>query len=384
MSRRNALSILVLFVPRLVFGQELTGGQEAGNSLDVFGYFQTTFDHSAEKQTVMRMPEVSSTRNTFILQQANIFLRKQFDPKFAAFLNVEFTNSFSTLNKWGTFRLEEAWARYEPSKLFSVKAGLLIPVFNNLNEIKNRMPLLPYITRPFVYEASAEGTASIDEYIPGSAFVLAQGTVDIPHLKLEYAFYAGNSDPSFVTTNSVTGRYLIGGIDTTTHKLFGGRVGLRWEKLKAGFSFTSDRVNRDDIGLGAVPRRRLGGDLSFQYGPVSVESEIVSTEEVMDDAQLRSFLTVARMNPLLGTDLKNLFVYGLIMYDITEQFYAYSGAEYLQSHGSSLTRGYWLGGGFRPIEEAVVKVQYLHIQNTFGSLSTYQSDRVQVGVSVIF
>jgi hypothetical protein len=384
MFRRNALSILFLFVPCLLLGQEIAGGQEVGNSLDIFGYFQTTFDHSAEKQSVMRMPEVTSTRNTFILQQANIFLRKQFDPKFAAFINVEFTNTFSTSRQWGTFRLEEAWARYEPSKLFSLKAGLLIPVFNNLNEIKNRMPLLPYITRPFVYEASAEGTAVVDETIPASAFVQAQGTVDLPHIKLEYAFYMGNSDPSFVTTNNGLGRYLIGGIDTTTYKLLGGRVGLRWEKLKAGFSFASDKVNRNGIGLGAVPRRRLGGDLSFQVGPVSLESEIVSTEEVLKDAQLQTFQTIARMNPLLGTELKNLFVYGLIMYDITEQFYAFTGAEYLQSHGNSLTRGYWLGGGYRPIEQAVVKLQYLHIQNTFGSMSTYQSDRVQVGVSVMF
>lgn len=384
MLRRSVPFLISFLVPCLLFGQEVLSELVPSNSIDVFGYFQTTFDHSAEKQSIMSMPAVTSTRNTFILQQANIFLRKQFDPKFAAFLNIEFTNTFSSSRDWGSFRLEEAWMRYEPSKIFSVKAGLLIPVFNNLNEIKNRMPLLPFITRPFVYEAAAEGMASIDDYIPGSAFIQVQGTIDLPHIKLEYAAYGGNSDPSFVTTNGVTGQYMIGGIDTTTYKLLGGRVGFRWDKLKAGFSFTSDKVNRNGIGLGAVPRRRLGGDVSYQLGPVSLESEIISTEEVLDDTQLRIFQSIARMNPMLGTEPKNLFAYGLVMYDISDQFYVYSALQYLQSHGNSVTRGIWLGGGYRPIEHAVVKLQYLHIRNEFGSLSSYQSDRVQAGVSVMF
>ncbi len=384
MVRRIVDVVIPILVPFLLCGQELTQEQVSSSGIDVFGYFQTTFDHSAEKQSIMSLPALTSTRNTFILQQANIFLRRQFDPRFAAFLNIEFTNTFSSSRDWGSLRLEEAWMRYEPSKIFSIKAGLLIPVFNNLNEIKNRTPILPYITRPFVYEAAAEGTASIDEFTPGGAFLQVQGTIDMLPLKLEYAFYGGNSDPSFVTTNGVIGHYMIGGIDTTTYKLLGGRVGVRWEKLKAGFSFTADKVNRNSVGLGAVPRRRYGGDVSYQIGRVSLESELISTEEVLDDPQLRVFQAVSRMNPMLGTEPKNLFAYGLLMYDISDQFYVYGALQYLQSHGNSITRGIWLGGGYRPIEQAVVKLQYLHIRNEFGSLSSYRSNRVQAGVSVMF
>ena len=149
-------------------------------------------------------------------------------------------------------------------------------------------------------------------------------------------------------------------------------------------SFTADKVNRNSVGLGAVPRRRYGGDVSYQIGRVSLESELISTEEVLDDPQLRVFQAVSRMNPMLGTEPKNLFAYGLLMYDISDQFYVYGALQYLQSHGNSITRGIWLGGGYRPIEQAVVKLQYLHIRNEFGSLSSYRSNRVQAGVSVMF
>lgn len=42
------------------------------------------------------------------------------------------------------------------------------------------------------------------------------------------------------------------------------------------------------------------------------------------------------------------------------------------------------GGGYRPIDDVVVKVQDLHISNEFQGLSSYLSDRIQAGVSVKF
>jgi hypothetical protein len=375
---RSLLLLLVFVVPGLV------RAQGSSSALDVFGYFQSVFDHSSDKSTILSLPAVTGSRNTFLLQQANIFFRKQFDPRFTAFVSLEFTNTYASTRKWGTFRIEEGWVRYEPFESFSVKAGLLVPVFNNLNEIKNRTPLLPYITRPFIYEAAAEGISSLDDFAPASAYVQIQGTIHVQDVLFDYAAYAGNGDPTFSSTGEDGAQYTIGGMDTTTFKLVGGRVGARWGKVKAGFSFASDKANRTSIGIGPVHRLRLGADLSCQIGPVSLESELISTKEYLDDRQTFIYNNVARMDPRLGKEPTNLFAYGVLSYDISERFYTYAGFEYLHSHKISLTRGYMAGGGYRPIDEVVVKLQYLHISNDFPGLSTFLSDRVQVGVSVMF
>lgn len=54
------------------------------------------------------------------------------------------------------------------------------------------------------------------------------------------------------------------------------------------------------------------------------------------------------------------------------------------SGATSITRGTMAGGGYRPIDDVVVKVQDLHISNEFQGLSSYLSDRIQAGVSVKF
>ncbi len=362
----------------------MTRGQSAMDALDVFGYFQSVFDHSGEKTSIVGMPTSSGTRNTFILQQANIFFRKQFNPRFAAFVDLEFTNTYASTRKWGTFRLEEAWIRYQTSEAFSIKAGLLVPTFNNLNEIKNRTPILPYITRPFVYEAAAEGVSSLDDFVPGSAFLQIEGAFNVNEIRLDYAVYAGNGDPDFISSGQEGQRYSIGGTDTTTFKLIGGRVGVRAGQLKAGFSMASDKANRQDIGIGPVQRLRFGGDLSYQLGLLSLESEVIATKEYLDDRQSQVYAAVARLDPRLGKEPANLFVYGVLAYDISESFFVYGGWEYLESHATSVTRGTMAGGGYRPIDNVVVKCQYLHISNEFQGLSSYLSDRVQAGVSVMF
>jgi hypothetical protein len=368
----------------LAFLPDLTRGQSATDALDVFGYFQSVFDHSGEQTSIRGRATTSGTRNTFMLQQANIFFRKQFNSRFAAFVDLEFTNTYASTRKWGTFRLEEAWVRYQTSEEFSIKAGLLVPAFNNLNEIKNRTPILPYITRPFVYEAAAEGVGSIDDYTPGSAFFQIEGAFHIDEVRLDYAVYAGNGDPNFVSSGQEGQQYSIGGTDTTTFKLVGGRVGVRAGRLKAGFSMTSDKANRQNIGIGPAHRLRLGGDLSYQLGQFSLESEFISTKEYLDDRQTQMYTAVSRMDPRLGKEPSNLFVYGVLSYDISESFYVYGGWEYLESHKTSVTRGSMAGGGYRPIDNVVLKLQYLHISNEFQGLSSYLSDRIQAGVSVMF
>ncbi len=358
--------------------------QESRPPLDIFGYFQAVFDQANEQTSMFGGPMESTQKNTFMLQQANIFLRKEFTSKVTSFVNLEFTNSYSSAQGWGTFRIEEGWVWYEPVEAFSIKAGLLVPVFNNLNEIKNRMPLLPYIIRPIVYEAAAEGLTSLEEIVPQSAFLQLQGTIPVDVVKFDYAVYAGNGDPLFTTSNNATDRYIISGTDTTTFKLIGGRVGARWGRLKAGFSLASDKVNRVSYGIGAVSRIRMGGDLSFQSGSLSLESEYIFTKEHLNTEQKRTWDVLSSMNPMLGIAPENEFAYGVVTYDLMEAVYAYVGAEYFRSHLNSITRGYMVGGGYRPMESVVIKFGYMRIDNEDPGLAVFHSNRVQAGVSVMF
>jgi hypothetical protein len=378
MPRTIVLAAVLLGVPLLA------AGQTNGNGLDIFGYCQATFDNSWETSQIMQMPSHTVARNTFILQQANLFFRRQFGSQFTSFVNLEFTQSYSSSRGWGSFRVEEAWMRYEVSRSFSVKAGLLIPVFNNLNEVKNRMPLMPYIVRPVVYESVAAGAANSDEFVPQSAFVQIQGEFHMEDVIFDYALYTGNGDPTMTTSTDRTLSYLIGGTDTTSAKMIGGRLGGRIGKIKGGVSFTYDRANLSMIGLSSVPRRRFGVDVSLQFSPISLDAELIAVKKQLDESQMRQFAFVGMMNPMLGTEPKSFFAYTMLTYDINDQWYTFVGYEYDEFHKSSITKGYMAGGGFRPIDQIVIKAQYLRLENNNENLSSYQADRIEVAVSMMF
>jgi len=124
-----------------------TFAQEKETPIKIFGYFQNSFQHWT---TFGERPR----QNSFSLQQLNLFFQKDIGSDWTAFVNFEFLNNFSSGRQWGSTKLEEAWVKYRANMRFNLKLGLLIPIFNNLNEIKNRTPLLPYIIRPLAYETS--------------------------------------------------------------------------------------------------------------------------------------------------------------------------------------------------------------------------------------
>src|SRR5262245_17023286 len=170
---------LLLAVPG-VFGQTNSPG------LKVFGYFQAALGSQKDLQT-------QREANSFTLQQLNLFLQKDLTADWTAFVNFEFVNSYSSLYNWGAFSLEEAWINYNGSNQFRLKLGLLTPAFNNLNEIKNRTPLLPYIIRPVVYESSFRQTVPTEDFLPARAFAQVYGFIPWAETKFDYAVYLGNS-----------------------------------------------------------------------------------------------------------------------------------------------------------------------------------------------
>ena len=131
----------------LLLATASAGAQSQEKPLRIFGYFQNSF----QQWTAF---EFRPKQNSFSLQQLNLFFQKDLGTNWTAFVNFEFLNNFSSSRQWGSANLEETWVKYRASMRFNLKLGLLVPIFNNLHEIKNRTPLLPYIIRPLAYETS--------------------------------------------------------------------------------------------------------------------------------------------------------------------------------------------------------------------------------------
>ena len=153
-------------------------GQTKNSDLKIFGYFQASLGSQKDLQTLRES-------NSFTLQQLNLFLQKDLTADWTAFVNFEFVNSYSSVYNWGAFSLEEAWINYNRSNQFKLKLGLLTPAFNNLNEIKNRTPLLPYIIRPVVYESSFRETVPTEQFLPARAFAQVYGSITLADTKFD-------------------------------------------------------------------------------------------------------------------------------------------------------------------------------------------------------
>lgn len=281
--------------------------QSEAISPKIFGYFQSSFGY---RKDIGRPVQVK----TFSLQQLNLFLQKDLTTKWTAFVNFEFVNSYSSFRNWGAQNLEEAWVSYRSSDQFKIKLGLQVPTFNNLNEIKNKTPLLPYIIRPLVYESSFNEIIALDEFTPTQAFIQAHGFIPGRNLKFDYAAFIGNS-PN-INNDPRRGQT---GVDTTQYFLFGGRLGIRTNNLKLGISSTIDRVDFFNVAvfLGyepskfiRVPRLRLGGDFSLNAGKWLWESEY--TRVTYDDD-----------HPLLNLDKE--FYYGTLLHELNERLLFYTG-----------------------------------------------------------
>jgi len=312
MNRRSTTTLCILF---LFLGIRLSFAQEGEQPLKIFGYFQGNFTYQLDQ-----VSDVAST--SFSAQQLNLFLQKDINTNWAALVDFEVLNSFSSYRRWGAFNLEEAWVRYRNGRGFNLKLGLQIPTFNNLNEIKNKTPILPYVIRPLAYETSFNEFIAVEEYVPSRAYVQAYGIVPAKALKLEYAAYVGNSP-------NIRSQPAIGqsGVDTTTAFLVGGRVGILAGDLKAGVSATHERVNAlrgiDVLLIGSnekleeVPRIRVGLDASFIAGHMYFATE---------------FIYVVYKENVENLDVNKGFFYGTGGYFLKENLLAYLSYFYVREN----------------------------------------------------
>ena len=318
-------------------------------------------------------------------QQMNLFLRKELSSSFTAWVNLEFVNSFASDKTWGSFSLEEAWMNYQYSDAFNVKAGLLIPRFNHLNEIKNRMPILPYITRPLIYESTLANTVDQTNYLPERAFLQISGNFPVSKLTFDYSVFAGHAERSFINSK------VSGGMETATDsvnfKTFGGRIGLSYEGMWLGFSGSVDKDNLMSTLKEIVPRKRIGIDIGVNnFHGFFLDGEYVGVS----------------LSPTTTTqDINKIFCYGTIGFNFTDQVYIYGTASFMRDKASNSLkdglRGNNIGAGYKPIESVVVKAEYatyfgnstflLATAPTQPALTTrwsLKADIFQVAVSVLF
>ncbi len=361
-----------IYAALLVCGFSSLGAQSDGLNPKVFGYFQSTFGY---RKDIGRPVHVK----TFSLQQLNLFLQKDLTERWTAFVNFEFVNSYSSFRNWGAQNLEEAWVSFRGSGQFKLKLGLQVPAFNNLNEIKNKTPLLPYIIRPLAYESSFNEIIALEEFTPTQAFAQAYGFIPARKLKLDYAVFIGNS-PNI--NNDV--RRGQTGVDTTKYFLFGGRFGIRTNNLKFGISGTIDqidfyhaavRLGYDPAQFNRVPRLRLGGDFSLNVRKWLWESEFIRV--AYDDE-----------HPIFDFDKE--FFYGTLGHDITERFFAYAGYWVIRENARP-TQDFDLlaltaGAAYNITETISAKAQYGRVRSK-SSIALTMAERANyyyLAMSVVF
>ncbi len=302
-------------------------------------------------------------RSSFALQQLDLFVAKEISDDFKMFIDLELKLNFSSEDNWGQAKVQEAWAEYSASDLFNLRAGILFPKFNNMNEIKNKS-FLPYAIKPIVYDQMFSNDRESDYFIPDRAYLEAYGFYPIHNIRLEYALYAGNSSKDYISNNTSNDTATLkGGLDTKglEFKLFGGRIGIRKddEKFKAGISFTKDKEKvyldfqsikypvsiKDDI-----DRYRLGLDLSFSVWKFDSESEMVNVMYDFEDPQ----------NPWIS--LNRMFLYSTLLYNATDKFFGYFCYQYTShktiSEDNSYT--YSLGCGYKFNDAITLKMQYIN------------------------
>ena len=345
------------------------------SDLDIFGFAQIRAKHrSFERSGYFMAPpppgfqdpqkvviSQSLEEKNVTLQILSLFFRKEFKNDYTFFLNTEFTNSYSSGEKWGNFSIAELWIRKEYSSSFNYKIGLLVPRFNQMNEVKNRMPFIPYIERPLVYESSLAFFINFEDYIPERAFLQFDGSFFKDNLIFDYALYIGDSE--FSSFGQSEDGLTPSGNDLTTNLLFGGRFGIEYKELKLGVSGTYDKDNRNiteplyDYGLDTplgkyVPRYRLGIDFMYRYGKFSLIGEYIDIQH--DDN-----------TPNLKID-KSFYFYTL-QYDLNQKWFGYYNFSHIEgqhfSQGGGGNDMYKIGGGYRILDNMILKFAYSFIKN---------------------
>lgn len=160
------------------------------------------------------------------------------------------------------------------------------------------------------------------------------------------------------------------GTSLVSLKTIGARVGVRSGGLKLGASLTMDSdnhradttLNSPGVGNGDIPRMRVGADLSYSTGGLTLNAELIMVNYTLTDAQL----AVIKANQMLGGDMNKLFYFASLQYDINDQLYVYGVFNSFKDNFSSVLKenlvGISGGFGYRANDNVVLKLQLYRTQ----------------------
>lgn len=410
---KNILVGLLVLQSSLFFVSDVSFAQSGEEDLQIFGFSQIILNSRYTKLTLLETSTIpvpiktSSYANSFALHQVNLFFRKSINEKTTFFLNIEATGSYSTKIPSGNFEIPEGWISFRLNENLELKTGLLLPRFNSLNEIQNRLPLLPYIIRPVVYENYFDNVFDPEDYLPSSGYIQLSGIRNISKkFNLDYVFFIGNAEDSFLSSvpagslgEEEESTALYQGENLNTQLLYGGRVGIenRLKTLKLGTSFTYDEDNKTSSrkknilipqlvlpDIGEITRYRIGVDLSFAYKKFVSETEIIG---VFHDLR-----EVHKIDAFKAANINKFFYVTNLTYNVTDDLYLFGYQSVLKENQSQFLAPnppqrnpiYSFGGGWKINDVTVVKVQSMFSQIDPNDFVDYKLRFITIGVSTIF
>ncbi|MGE5315898.1 MAG: hypothetical protein ACM3Q4_14485 [Acidobacteriota bacterium] len=382
----------------------------AQGPIDVFGYVQTSYTnfHNVWKQGPPE-GEANYKFHYMGVNQLNLMFGKDFGSNLSGLINLEFVNNYSSDKGFGSFKLQEAYVRWDYSDHLKVKFGMVIPQFNALYEIYNKAPLLPYIQRPKLYEANAGNTYDLFDMLPQKALIHINGSVPIGESVVEYAGYAGNPPNNFIVSPSnpvISPSYAAYGQSGVNYLSYGARLGFSHEHVRAGISYSADKENQrsfvtsSDGGtadLGDLPRYRIGADIQATAGGFTLSAEYMATHTTVPKAAQDSIDRWHAADPYgVGAGFQKKFYYVTLQYDITDELFVYTMYDYLNDEhnpfyfGMDGYYGYSIGGGYRVNDSVVLKFQAVNNKGRYNvgeevdPIRDYDEYQYMIGASMTF
>lgn len=409
----NLTKIFVFITAGTLFCSSLVNASQVAG-IDIYGYFQSELLY---ERSITKQFGVSDTlkRSTSEVSELDLFFNKQITPKISALVNLQLTGNYSSENFWGDFALDQAWVKFDLSKMFVLKIGQVVPMFNQFNEIKARFPLHPFIIRPAIYETNYGKMVQSSIFLPLHAAMQINGTVPLGKTKFDYAVFGGNSE--FIHTKKNASDYVVipFGTDSTNFKMVGGRLGLRAFDLKFGISGTYDKARNDDINatidtanstmkailgdyapvlpsIGETPRYRFGVDLSFTNGRFNFQSEYIYVHITPKDNVKRTLDLVSlatKDSPVpISNDLDRQFAFASLTCYITEKFNATLAGYYNNTPASViLDKGFYgvdFCLGYNITDGVAVKAQIRDVRSDRECTVRWNDFITAAGISVFF
>lgn len=384
----------------------------AQEDLNIFGFVQSAFTRYEAKFVPTLNDYTPPVKVNFMgINQLNIMASSSLSENISSYLNLEFTNNYSSSKGFGYFNLQEAFVRWDYRDYFKVKFGMLIPSFNSFYEIYNRFPLFPYIARPKMYETNLENVVNLFDILPQKALMQVYGNLDLTELlKFEYALYFGNPPNSLISSkdNDLLPGYVAYGQSASPYLSHGIRIGFSNLFMKFGVSYNGDRDSKRNfvvydsldnpniIDLGEHNRYRLGADFMIKLFSFTLSAEVMSVKTKTPQNILDTLKKWTFINPNYnGRSFDKIAYYVTIQYDY-ENYFAFFMLDFLNDDSNRFyfgilgSKGFNFGIGYNVSERLSIKTQFIHNRGRYNlgleniPVRNYREYQYQFGLSYTF